>query len=64
MGSAFVSFPAQGQFAMKVSGSESPNRTNEKEPIHREPGRGDPKEADGGLKVADVCRKHGICGKA
>jgi putative transposase len=22
------------------------------------------KEADGGLKVADVCRKHGICGMA
>jgi putative transposase len=22
------------------------------------------KEADGGLKVAEVCRRHGICGKA
>ena len=27
---------------MRASGSESPNRTNEKEPIHREQGRGDP----------------------
>ena len=27
---------------MRVSGSESPNRTNEEKPIHREPGRGDP----------------------
>ena len=35
--------PRMGQFEMSVSGLESLSRANERERIHREPGRGDPR---------------------
>lgn len=37
-----------------------PTPNDEEKQIHRDPDRLDLKEAYAGLKVADVCRKHGI----
>ena len=41
-------------------GWDPPTPNHEEKQIHGEPDCGDPQGADAGMKVADVCRNHGI----
>ena len=44
----------------RKGGLEERKQSDKKEPIHGEPDSGILKEADAGMKVAEVCRAHGI----